>query len=157
MKWSFVLIAGLLAGMASAETNEVSRYQVIVDRAPFGQVTPAGAAVAQPGFSTRFQFVGLVYSNSIPLAIINDAQGNRPYFRFAGEMIDDVKVVRINTNKPQQVVLQQGLVQATLGYEERKGGTASATPISPQPPHLFAPTEPGGAPPRRIPFQRGRQ
>ena len=149
-----VMAIGLFAVMALAETNEVSRYQVIVDRAPFGQITPAGKVEAQPGFATRFKLVGMVTSNGVLQAIINDMQGNRAYFRCAGEMIEDVKVVRVESKPPQKAVIQQGLVQATLVYEDRKGGAAIPAPGPGQPPHLFTP---GGTPSRRIPFQRGTQ
>jgi hypothetical protein len=140
----------------NAEPTDFARYQVILDRAPFGPVA-AGAEVAQPNFASRYLFVALVNSNGeegVLQAIIHNKETNHSSFRAEGEVLDnDVKVVRIES-KPPKVVLQAGLEVGTLTFQERTPGAAAP---------MMAGGTPGAAPPpppsptgiRRIPFRRG--
>ena len=139
----------------AAEQQDFSRYQIIIDRTPFGTTGGNPAPDAQPSFSTKFAFVGLVKteSNQALLAIIQDKEKNRPYFVGEGETIpnDNVKLVRIERS-PSKIVLQQGLETATLVYQAH-GTAAPVTPVNtgaPQPGQPSAPV-PGR---RRIPFMR---
>jgi hypothetical protein len=154
----------LLATVASGaprgtEPSAFTRYQAIIDRAPFGTVGAIGA-VAPPGFAARFAFVGVVTTvdTNRALAMIQDRQSNRTHFKAEGEDVDGIKVLRIE-RKPAKLVMQQGLEQATLTYEQR--------PSAPAPPNGGVAWQPGGVPmpnapsaslpasPRRIPFRRG--
>jgi hypothetical protein len=153
--WFFFFLVGLPT-LASAEpTRDLpARYQIIIDRSPFGALAtgPANA----PSFAARFTFVGLVNSNGIESrlqAIIHDKDANRSYFKSEGETIDDIKVVKVE-DKPAKVVLQKGLESATLTYQEKGNVALPQQPMAPQQPQPSAPT-PGGVPgPRRIPFRR---
>ena len=175
---SFLLLGWLAVAMAfqlpaaelpaeSSSTNaakDFNRYQIIIDRSPFGTVSAAGAAVPVPPFATRFQFVGLVSSNGSPAqAILFDKEGNRSHFCVEGEVIKSetdstgVTVVKIETEPAAKVVLRRGLETATLHFEERP-----STGV-PQPPRMPSAFMPGGVqggvpqPPsgtRRIPFRR---
>lgn len=145
-----VLFAG--ATVWAVEHPDFSRYQVILDRAPFGATTGGADAQVQPNFATRFAFVGLVKTQgSGPLmAMVQDKEANRTHFLVEGAMITNagVQVVRIERD-PSKVVLQQGLETATLAYTP--GGGGSPTTMAPQPSGPTAPTM--GR--RRIPFMRG--
>lgn len=142
---------------AATESQDFSRYQVIIDRAPFGVTTgPGPVPDAQPPFSARFTFVGLVKTEGDGMlrAIVQDKERNRSYFVAENETIpnDTVKIVRIE-HSPSKIVLQQGLETATLSYQ---AGGAVAAPS----PAVGTPQQPGqpSAPVsgrRRIPFQRG--
>jgi hypothetical protein len=165
-----VLAARVIA--AAEEARDPDRYKVIVDRAPFC-ASAIAAAAAQPNFATRFAFVGVVSitEDDRPLAIIQDKeQNNRIYFKAEGEMIDNVKVVKIEQSEqqtPSKLILRQGLEDATLSYQARAGGPQPGGPImgmaQPTPgsvaPGTAATVAPGFArtqpTPRRIPFRRG--
>jgi len=158
MRWFWLLCLAAAAARA-AETPDFARYQPIIERSPFGTVGPIGAA-APAGFAARFAFVGVVTTvdtNQV-LAMIQDKQTNRTYFKAVGEMIDSVKVLQIH-ERPAKLVLQQGVEQATLAYEAR-----AATPPPPgagpggavqQPLPNGQPPMPLPSVPRRIPFRRG--
>lgn len=141
----------------AAETSEFARYQPIIDRSPFGTVGAVGPA-APPGFAARFAFVGIVTTldTNGALAMIQDKQSNRTYFKAEGETIETVKVLRIG-QKPAKLVLQQGLEQATLAYEAPVAAPAvpgaAVQPGGAPPPNM--PPMPMPAAPRRIPFRRG--
>lgn len=156
------LIALLVAGAALAdETQDFAKYQIIIDRSPFGPVTAAGVPDAVPNFAQRFQLVGIVTSTGMPVAaqaVLSDKEANRSWFKAEGDTIDGgVKVIRIQdalTSKA-KVVLQFGLETATLTFAERPNTPATAAPQPGQPPQ----PAPGGMPGRppivgRIPFRR---
>lgn len=69
------------ASRAATESQDFSRYQVIIDRAPFGATGVNTTPDAQPPFSARYTFVGLVKTATSGglLAIIQDKEKNRPY------------------------------------------------------------------------------
>jgi hypothetical protein len=136
-----------------AEPHDFSRYQLIIERKPFGAMPgQETAGPTGPSWKDRFVFVGVVSSedNSQVLAIILSPQANRTYFRAEGETIEDVKIVRIDRSVPTpKLVLQQGLETATLAYQPTAvGGGGPAAPAIQQP---GAPVPPG---PRRVPFRR---
>jgi hypothetical protein len=153
-----VLVATTLlsSGAVLAEdTHDFKRYKIIIDRSPFGPIAGSPAATAaQPSFATRYALVGMVDSNLSegPVqAIIEDKGGHRTYFKAEGEMIDDVKVMRIDADPPQKILLQRGLETGTLTYPERGGAGAPPPAVTPQP----GPGPMAAPVPRRIPFQRG--
>jgi hypothetical protein len=142
----------------AAESYKYDRYQVILERAPFGPVSATEGPGAAPNFATQLQLVALVESNSVlPQAGILDKQANRTYYRAEGESIDDVKVVSIDLTA-RKVVTQKGLEKATLTFEQRPntplpGGAAPAAVPRPVVPGQPRPIAPPGV--RRIPFRRG--
>ena len=158
------VLAGSLVGSAVHATDalhDFSRYQVIVDRAPFGAMA-VGADVPQPSFSAHYTFVGTEKVDEKPLtAIIFDKDGSQTFFKAEGETMGETSVVKIEkTDKGQvKLVLKQGLEVATLMLETKTGvGAPPPAPgaqpqpaipgVSPMP----APVQPGV---RRIPFRRG--
>lgn len=164
-RWAWLLSLLVATGAGAAEFG---RYQVILDRMPFGGVM-GGASAATPNFATRFSFVGLVNPDVADggwLAILADKNTpNRCYFKGVGEMVDDVKVVRIENKLPNRsVTLQRGLETATLLFEPRRATAAPAAPAVPGTPTAMTaampPPLPGGtdtpmpSSPRRIPFRR---
>ncbi len=150
------------AVQATDELHDFSRYQVIIDRLPFGAMSTADNA-PQPPFSARFTFVGTVKEDETKplLAIIFDKQENLPLFKAEGEMIGDISVVKIEMadKAPTKLTLKQGLEVATLFMETKTsiGAAPPAPAIQPQPavpglPVAPVPVQPGV---RRIPFRRG--
>ena len=158
---STAILVGPSARAADA-LHDFSRYQVIIDRLPFGAMS-GGAEVPQPSFAARFTFVGMAKEDDTKplLAIIFDKEGSQTYFKAEGEAIGDTTVVKIE--KPDKgavkLVLKQGLEVATL-FLETKTGVGVAPPVAgvqPQPVIPGAspapvPVQPGV---RRIPFRRG--
>ena len=162
--WGLALVVATVA--LANEPADFSRYQIIIDRSPFGAVTAAGVPDALPNFAQRFQLVGLVTANGSPgkvLAILLDRDANRSWFKTEGEWIKadsdpndtGVKVVQIQdaqTTKP-KVIIQFGLERATLSFSERPAGPAVApVPGQPQPAPGAMPARPPFA--GRIPFRR---
>ena len=158
-------LAGSLVGSpvhATDTPHDFSRYQIIVDRLPFGAMSGT-ADIPQPSFSAHYNFVGIVKEDDTKplLAIIFDKEGSQIYFKAEGETMGDTTVMKIEKGDKGQVklVLKQGLEVATLLLEAKTGvGAAPPTPgaqpqpvipgISPAP----VPVQPGV---RRIPFRRG--
>ena len=144
----------MATGALATEPQDFARYQIIVDRSPFGAVAAANTPDAAPSFSKRFQLTGGVTSNGAPgivLAVISDTESNRSLYKAEGDMIDgDIKVLRIQdglTTKA-KVVLQFGLEKAELTLQNRPNTVVVGVPGQPQP-------APGVMPPRpRIPFRR---
>jgi hypothetical protein len=147
-----------------AETpHDFSRYQVIVDRSPFGPMSGVGPEVAQPPFSARYTFVGTAkLDETQPLmAIILDKEGSRTYFKSEGETIGDATVFKIDKEDkgPVKLVLKQGLEVATL-VMETKASVGAAPPAPSAQPQPFIPGQSAAPVPpqpgvRRIPFRRG--
>jgi hypothetical protein len=159
----YALAASLVGSPVHATDtlHDFSRYQIIVDRSPFGAMSGTGADVAQPPFSARFTFVGMAQLDGTQplLAIIVDKEGNRTYFKAEGEMIGDTTVAKIEKvdKGPVKLVLKQGLEVATLLMETKSsvGAAPQAPGAQPQP---FVPGQPPAPPQpgvRRIPFRRG--
>jgi hypothetical protein len=158
-------LAAILVGSdvhATDTLHDFSRYQIIIDRLPFGAMNTADNA-PQPSFSTRFTFVGTVKEDDTKplLAIVFDKQENQPYFKAEGEMIGDITVMKIERpdKAPAKLVLKQGLEVATIFMETKTsvGPAPPAPAIQPQPaipgmPAAPVPIQPGV---RRIPFRRG--
>jgi hypothetical protein len=140
-------------------THDFSRYQVILDRAPFGQMGTSGDNAPEPGFATKLTFVGVVSEGDDKplLAIIQEKDTKQVDFKAEGESIDRVMVVKIERSEtgPSKVVLKQDLETATLTMEA-KPGAGGAAPGLGQPGSPGQPQPAGGGPAlRRIPFRRG--
>lgn len=155
-------LAGSPVHAAVTQTaHDFSRYQIIVDRLPFGAMSGTGTEAPQPPFSARFTFVGTAQlDDKQPLmAIIQDKEGSRTYFKAEGETIGDITVVKIEKADKAQVklVLKQGLEVATLTMET-KTSVGAAPPVPSGQPQPMIPGQ-APAPPapgvRRIPFRRG--
>jgi len=158
-------LTATLVGSAMGATDtlhDFSRYQVIIDRLPFGAMS-GGADVPQPSFSAHYTFVGLLKEDDTKplLAVIFDKEGSQTYFKAEGDTMGETTVVKIEKSDKGQVklVLKQGLEVATLSLETKTGvGAAPPVPgaqpqpgvpgVSPAP----VPLQPGV---RRIPFRRG--
>lgn len=158
--WALAVVVA--SGAFATESQDFARYQIIVDRSPFGPVTAAGVPDAVPSFAQRFQLVGIVTSNGLPVtaqAVLLDKEPtpNRTWFKSEGELIDGgIKVLKIQdaASSKAKVVIQFGLDTATLTFADRPNTPAAAAPQPGQPPQ-----PPGGIPGRppiigRIPFRR---
>ncbi|MGO9243956.1 MAG: hypothetical protein ACLPT4_11560 [Verrucomicrobiia bacterium] len=149
---------------AADPTRDFSRYQVILDRAPFGKMDASADNAPQPSFSTRFVFVGIASEGSDQplLAIIEEKDTKHVDFKAEGESIGTVNVVKIekSENGPTKLVLKQDLEVATLVLEAKPGVGAAAAPGPSAPGQPAQPGQPPGQMPmqpsaRRIPFRRG--
>ena len=156
-------LAGSLVGSAVRATDtphDFSRYQIIVDRLPFGAMSGA-ADIPQPSFSAHYNFVGTLKEDETKplLAVIFDKEGSQTYFKAEGEMMGDTTVVKIEKGDKGQVklVLKQGLEVATLLLETKTSGAPPSPGAQPQP--AIPGIAPAPVPPqpgvRRIPFRRG--
>ncbi len=155
--WCLALVVA--GGAWANDLQDFARYQVIVDRSPFGPVTAAGVPEAVPGFAQRFQLVGIVTTTGFPVsaqAVLYDSEAKRSWYKAEGELIDGgIKVLRLQdplTTKA-KVVLQFGLETASLSFPERSAvPVPAAVPGQPPP----APGAIAGRPPfaGRIPFRR---
>jgi len=160
IRWFFAAMCGMAICAWAQEAKELSRYQVILERMPFGQVGTSSGAIKGPEFAQRFVFVGQVsgITNEVS-AIIQDLATKRTYFKSPGEMIEDVKVVRVD-RVPPKLLLQKGLETASLLYLPR--ATVPPAPgVAPSPPGVVPPThppvhgeQPSGIMQRRMPFRR---
>lgn len=168
--WRVAVAMGTVSWSALAlETVGFERYQVIVERSPFGTPAAAGAEAAAPApnWAEAFTFVGLVpdpVSTNV-LAIIQDRE--RSYLRRVGEMVGDAKVKAIVTaGRASQLILQRGVETVPLRFKDPASGgvpplpvPAAGTPGVPTVQAASAPNQPGGGavpPRRRIPFRRGQ-
>jgi hypothetical protein len=149
---------------ATDGTRDFARYQIILDRAPFGAMAGAAVDAPQPSFSARFTFIGTAKEGDKPLmAIVMDKEGPRVRFVSAGDKIGPVTVVKVEQvdKAPAKLVLKQDLEVATLLMDSKGGGSPSLPPAAGVPfPQMVQPGQPPipmvpqpGA--RRIPFARG--
>jgi hypothetical protein len=163
----FWLGLAILAGAGELRAGapaDFSRYQIILDRSPFGPVTAVGAAEVAPSFSQKYQLVALVNSNAglgVLQAVILDRESNRTFFRAAGETVEGaVKLVSIQ-HQPPKIVLQAGLETASLSFVDRPNApisvAAAAPPPNPPGGPAAAPTGRPTSPVQRIPFRRSAQ
>jgi len=156
------VVTGVLRAVPSGgadATHDFSRYQVILDHAPFGQMGTSADNAPEPGFATRFTFVGITSEgDDKPLvAVIQENDTKHVDFKAEGESIERVMVVKIEKSEtgPSKLVLKQDLETATLTMEA-KSGAGAAAPGPGQPGSPGQPQQPGGIPGvRRIPFRRG--
>ena len=154
-------VAGWIAGAAAAaDTPDLSRYQVIMDHTPFGNVTGGNLAESGPGWSSDLVFLGRVtLTNQQVQAVILKKSTNHSVYKAEGETFDDIKVLRIESGpRVPRVVLQRGLEKATLDFQPAGPPTAVGAAPPPGPPG--APGQPPGMPPmpptaRRLTFRRG--
>jgi hypothetical protein len=146
---------------ATEGTHDFARYQIILDRVPFGQVVVGGPDSQQPPFATRFTFVGTAQlgPDQPLLAIIMDKEGNHVHFKAEGDTIGSISIVTIEKTDrgTTQLVIKQGLEVATLVLEPKAagGGPPPGSPAAggrPGQPPTPQPIQPGL---RRIPFRRG--
>ncbi len=139
-----VIMCTLAAGLAGSdvraadELHDFARYQIIIDRLPFGAMSGSADTAPQPPFSARFTYVGTEKEDEKPLtAIIFDKDGNQTHFMTEGEMIGDITVVKIEQadKAPAKLTLKQGLEVATLFMETKTtvGAAPPAPNIQPQP------------------------
>ena len=144
--------------------EEFVRYQIIIDKSPFGSVSAAGAAEVVKDWAQKYQLVALVVSNAGQGAVqagIFDKEANRSYYRAEGEALENgIKILKIVQDQKQvKVTIQSGLDTAQLTFAQRSASPmmASAGP-APQANSIPQPgAQPNGAPAavRRIPFRRG--
>lgn len=155
---------GVVRAGTAEPARDFSRYQIILDRAPFGLMGASPDNVPQPSFSTRFTFVGLASERPDQLlAIILENDTKHVDFKAEGESIGNVKVMKIEKTEagPTKLILKQDLEVATLTLETKPGtGAAPAPGGSPPPGPSVQPGQPPGPMPiqpgiRRIPFRRG--
>ncbi len=160
----------MAAPTAAEDAGYSPRYRIIIERSPFGDVPKPGQGKDQPNWSQNLTLAGIVESNGLggPVtALIEDKGTHKVYFKTQGEAIGDgqdaIKVMRINTEKPESVVLKKLLEEATLTFG-KPAATGPQVPGMAPPPGVAAPNpqpQPGGPQPpqpstaRRIPFRRG--
>jgi hypothetical protein len=165
---NIAIVSALTANLVGAVVHatdtphDFSRYQIIVERLPFGAMNGT-ENVQQPSFSAHYTFVGTVKEDDTKplLAIIFDKEGSQTYFKAEGETIGDTTVVKIEKADKAQVklVLKQGLEVATLLLETKTGVGAAPPALGTQPQPAIPGISPGPVPVqpgvRRIPFRRG--
>jgi hypothetical protein len=85
-----ILVASALCAIETADVLP-ARYQVIIERSPFGQVQGPGAGDLAPNWLANYVLTGLIQSNSgngAVQAIISTKDNSRWYFRAEGEAVD---------------------------------------------------------------------
>lgn len=114
-----LVLPALLAAARADNPADFSRYQVILDRKPFG-VAPPPPVVAPPPLTAEQSFartlrLSAIWENpdgSIRVGII-DANGNRNYFLGVGDVEDGVELVSADY-KNEEAVLRKGTEMAVL-------------------------------------------
>ena len=162
---TWIVCLAIPVAVVATEVQEFARYQPILDRAPFGAVTAAGAGQEVPQPLQKFQLVGLVNSNGQegPVqAIIFDKEGNRSYFLSEGETIaGSVRLTKLEVGPPVKATLQTGLETASLIFQQRPAGPAGPVIVQPNQPAMQPGVQPIPGQPamiqtqKRIPFRRG--
>lgn len=158
-----VMLGILPVGALANEAPSFERYQVIIDRSPFGGLPGTPTPGVQPNFADNLVFVGVFQDENRVLAVIQPKGAPRAEYKAEGETVGDVTVVKIEVaGESSKLYVQRGLEKATLTYPPRGApgslGAAPATVVS-------VPLQPGastatGRPamptiPRRRPFVRG--
>jgi len=116
---SFLALPLLAAAARADETADFSRYQVIMDRKPFGVAPPVPVApppplTAEQSFARTLRLSGMWQrgDGSVRVAII-DANGNRNLYLSVGEMEEGIELVSVD-QQSEEAVLRKGTEMAVL-------------------------------------------
>lgn len=117
-----VAIQGFVAGLvatAAVAAYDFSRYQVILDRKPFGTAPPPPPVVAPPispeqsfARTLRMSAIYETEDGNVRVGLIN-LQGNRSFFLSVGESEDGIELVSASY-KDEEAVLRKGTEMAVL-------------------------------------------
>ena len=130
---AFAAVAMIAVGAASAaDTLDFSRYQILIDRGLFGDISKPNQPGQQPPFAEKLALVAVLQSNDAagPVQVIIEDKGSHKTYppRTEGETIgegaDAVKVVHIVAEKPESVVVQSGIETATLTFSKTAAASA---------------------------------
>ncbi len=129
-----VLAVAIGSGVAAvaaiaSEPAGYDRYQVIVEKSPFGAIVDGVGAEPLPNFAENYQFVGFVPSQDSGelLAVLFDTKNNRSGLVSAGETFGDVEVEEIDlSGEAPKVVIRKGLEPATLRMKPREEALATS-------------------------------
>jgi len=135
-----VLVLMMLAGVtALARVDDFSRYEVILNRRPFGE-PPAVAAepvvqqpvVTGPSFADSLKLVALTYSQGDIRVGFVDSKAKPPktYFLFVGDSQDGIEVVSASYDD-ERVVLRKDGDERTLSMSSGGRVVASVRPATP--------------------------
>jgi len=106
----------LTIGMTGAALAPFDRYQIILDRKPFGELAPASAPAAaspapgQPPLASVLRLAMLTYdeaSGAVEAGIV-DTKANRSYFLSVGQSEDGLTIVNADFERDQVLVRKDG-------------------------------------------------
>ena len=137
-----VVIAGWIAALAAhaAAKTDFSRYQVILDRNPFGEVAPIivpGAAdmVAAEAFAKDYEMKAIIDDgNKIQVCVLNKKTKKHIYLDI-GQEISGMQLVSVNYDK-EEAVLKMGVETTVIKLHPDKDKDKGATPAMASAPGL---------------------
>ncbi|MFH0981197.1 MAG: hypothetical protein V2A79_06645 [Planctomycetota bacterium] len=134
-KTASIAVLGLFAALAAfGDTPGFDRYQVILDRKPFGTAPPAEAAAvtvpAQDSFAKNLRMSALLELDDGTMKIgLIDQASNKSFFLAVGDTEEGVELVSADYDKEEAVVrkgsemavikLQSGEIQALTPAEQQ--------------------------------------
>jgi len=134
----------LTVGMTGAALDPFDRYQIILDRKPFGEVVPPSAPAAaspsssQPPLASVLRLTMLEYdeaSGAVKAGIV-DTKANRRYFLSVGQSEEGVTIVNADFERDQVLVRKDGQeAWLTLGAgpKPRDAGSGVVSRLPPAP------------------------
>ena len=116
---TYIVVAGLLGLTAGADTPDFSRYQVILDRKPFGTAPPPEDTSNRPiplseSFAKNLRMSALleVEGGGIRIGLI-DSQSGKNFFLGIGDNEDGIELISASY-KDEEAVIRKGPEMAVL-------------------------------------------
>ena len=147
-----ILAALLCCGAGSAysaiTSHEFSRYQVILDKKPFGEVTPSEAGQQQAALNDvvakELEMKSIVDEGTSIRVGWLDKKTNKNFSLAIGETYEGVQLVSVNYDNEEAVVKKGGETAVVRLHPDKDKDKAAASAVVP-PPALAAMSPPPGA------------
>ena len=122
----------IIASSLSAE-SDFSRYQIIIDRSPFGSSGEIILPVIPPGvveeISGDYLLTGIIIIGKVKKAIIENRKRQEHYYLKEGDSIERIKLFSIDEKEAKVVLLKGGkLIRIGFVSEEKKRGPLRSFP-----------------------------
>jgi hypothetical protein len=159
-KTMFIALLGILAGPAAfGDTPDFERYQVILDRKPFGTAPPAEATAvtvpAQDSFAKNLRMSALLEMDDGTMKIgLIDQASNKSFFLAVGDTEEGVELVSADYDK-EEAVVRKGAEMAVIKLQS--GEITALTPAEQQARLNAPPTRRPSYAERRLARQQQRQ
>lgn len=106
------ILCGAGTALAVVTDHEFSRYQIILDKKPFGEVTPSEGAQSQAAlgdvFSKEFEMKAIVDDGSGIRIGLMDKKTNKNFFLGVGESHEGLQLVSVDYENEEAVVKKGG-------------------------------------------------
>ena len=135
-----LVVTATFKSTSSFAESDFSRYQVIIDRSPFGSSGEVSLPVISPEAAKEinrdYLLTGIITIGSVKKVVIEDKKKNEHYYLNEGDSIDRLKIFSIDVKEEEVILLMEGKL-IRIGFKPKEEGEL-----------------PLRSPPKRIPRRR---